>query len=111
MLATGTGSSGGAANWSNGFLPGVCAGVPFRSTGDPILYVSNPPGIDAKLQRESIDLVQHLNHERLDAVGDPQIATRIATYETAYRMQSRAPEFMDLSGESQATLEMYGVDG
>ncbi|MEX2168722.1 MAG: DUF1501 domain-containing protein [Pirellulales bacterium] len=110
VLATGTGSSGGAANWSNGFLPGIHAGVPFRSTGDPILYVSNPPGIDATLQRDSIDLVRELNEKRLAAVGDPQIATRIANYETAFRMQTRAPELMDLSQESQATLNMYGVE-
>lgn len=110
VLATGTGSSGGAANWSNGFLPGIHAGVPFRSTGDPILYVSNPPGIDAILQRDSIDLVQELNQKRLEIVGDPQIATRIANYETAFRMQARAPELMDLSQESQATLDMYGVE-
>jgi hypothetical protein len=110
VLSTGTGSSGGAANWSNGFLPGVHAGVPFRSAGDPILFVSNPPGIDGKLQRDSIDLVQELNRRRLATIGDPQIATRIAAYETAYRMQSRAPELMDLSRESAATLAMYGVE-
>ena len=110
VLATGTGSSGGAANWSNGFLPGIHAGVPFRSTGDPILYVSNPPGIDKIRQRDSIDLIQKLNREQLQAVGDPQIATRISSYETAYRMQSRAPELMDLSKETRETLEMYGVE-
>ncbi len=110
VLATGTGSSGGAANWSNGFLPGAHAGVPFRSTGDPILFVSNPSGINPALQRDSIDLVQQLNRERLAAVGDPQIATRIAAYETAFRMQARAPELMDLSSETQSTLDMYGVE-
>jgi hypothetical protein len=110
VLATGTGSSGGAANWSNGFLPGVHAGVQFRSAGDPILFASNPPGVDAPLQRSSIDLVQELNRRRLAAIGDPQIATRIAAYETAYRMQARAPELMDLSSESQRTLDMYGVE-
>jgi uncharacterized protein (DUF1501 family) len=110
VLSTGTGSSGGAANWSNGFLPGVHAGVPFRTDGDPILFVSNPPGIDARAQRDSIDLVQELNRRRLAAIGDPQIATRVAAYETAFRMQARAPELMDLSQESQATLDMYGVD-
>lgn len=110
VLSTGTGSSGGAANWSNGFLPGAHAGVPFRSTGDPILFVSNPPGVDDSLQRGSIDLVQELNRRRLNAIGDPQIATRIAAYETAYRMQARAPELMDLSSESQGTLDMYGVE-
>jgi hypothetical protein len=110
VLATGTGSSGGAANWSNGFLPGIYAGVPFRSTGDPILYVSNPPGFDKQRQRESIDLIQKLNQEQLESVGDPEIATRIASYETAFRMQSRAPELMDLSQESPETLKMYGVE-
>jgi hypothetical protein len=110
VLTTGTGSSGGAANWSNGFLPGAYAGTPFRSTGEPILFVANPPGINANIQRDSIDLVQHLNREQLNTIGDPQIATRISAYETAFRMQSRAPELMDCSSETKATLDMYGVD-
>lgn len=110
VLATGTGSSGGAANWSNGFLPGVYAGVPFRSQGDPILFVSSPAGIDTAQQRQTIDLVQTLDRRQLDVVGDPQIATHIAAYETAFRMQARAPELMDLSQESPATLAMYGVE-
>ena len=111
VLATGTGKAAvRAANWSNGFLPGMYAGVPFRSTGDPILYVSNPPGIDNDPQRESIDLIQKLNSEQFQTVGDPQIATRISSYETAYRMQSRALSQTDLSQESRDTLEMYGVE-
>lgn len=109
VLSTGGGTSGGAANWSNGMLPGVFAGVPFRSTGDPILFTSNPRGIDDAMQRESIDLIQQLNEQQLSAVADPSIATSISAYETAYKMQSRAPELMDLSGESQSTLELYGV--
>jgi uncharacterized protein (DUF1501 family) len=110
VLATGGGTSGGAANWSPGFLPGVTAGVPFRSTGDPVLFVSNPPGVTPQIQRETIDLVQQLNQQRSKAVRDPQIATRMNAYETAFRMQSSAPELMDISSESKATLELYGAD-
>ena len=111
VMATGTGSSGAPRIGVTAFCQVTYAGTPLRSTGDPILFVSNPPGIDAKLQRESINLAQQLNHEQLEVLGDPQIATRIAAYETAYRMQSRAPELTDLSGESQHTLDMYGVEG
>ena len=75
VLSTGGGTSGGAANWSNGFLPGAHAGVPFRAQGDPILYVSNPPGVSTKMQRQAIDLVRTLNQTQLDQVGDPAIAT------------------------------------
>ncbi len=110
VLATGTGSSGGAANWSNGFLPGVHAGVPFRSSGDPILFTSNPPGIDRQAQRDTIDIVGELNAQQLGAIGDPQIATRIAAYETAFKMQARAPELVELASESPETLAMYGVE-
>ena len=110
VLSSGGGTSGGAANWSNGFLPGVYAGVPFRSTGDPILFVSNPPGIDRQMQRESIDLVQRMNKLRLNKLRDPEIETRINSYETAFKMQSRAPELMDLSKESKSTLDAYGVE-
>jgi uncharacterized protein (DUF1501 family) len=109
VLSTGGGTSGGAANWSNGFLPGIHAGVPLRSQGDPILFVSNPAGVSEQVQRESIDMIQQLNHRQHDAIGDPAIATRINAYETAYRMQSRAPELMDWSGETQETLDMYGA--
>ncbi len=110
VLSTGGGTSGGAANWSNGFLPGAHAGVPFRSQGDPILYVSNPPGVTRAMQRDSIDLVRSLNQTQLDQTGDPEIATRINAYETAFRMQSRAPELMDVSQESQDTLQLYGAE-
>ena len=110
VLSSGGGTSGGAANWSNGFLPGVYAGVPFRTTGDPILFVSNPPGVDRAMQRESIDLIQRLNKRRHSRVNDPSIETRINAYETAFKMQSRAPELTDLSQESQSTLELYGVE-
>ena len=110
VMSTGSGISGGAANWSSGFLPTVYAGVRFRNQGDPILDVSSPPGIDARLQRETLDLVGELNRQRLADVGDPEINTRIASYEMAFRLQTSAPELMDLKSETQATLEMYGVD-
>lgn len=109
VLKSGGSLSGGAAMWSAGFLPGSHAGVPFRDSGDPILHVSNPKGYDAKAQRESLDLIGRMNRRELEAVGDPEIGTRIAAYEMAWRMQSAAPGLMDLSDESPATLELYGA--
>ncbi|HSG69336.1 MAG TPA: DUF1501 domain-containing protein, partial [Planctomycetaceae bacterium] len=97
VLSTGGGTSGGAANWSNGFLPGRFAGVPLRSQGDAILHVSNPAGYSDEVQRDSLDAIRELNQRRFDQLGDPQIATRINSFEMAYRMQSRAPELMDLN--------------
>src|SRR5213078_4091052 len=91
------GPSGGNSNWGSGFLPTVYQGVPFRGSGEPVLYLSNPPGIDPQVQRDSLDAVQRLNQLRLDAVGDPEIATRINSFEMAYRMQTSAPELMDLA--------------
>ena len=110
VMSTGSGISGGSANWSSGFMPSVYAGVRFRNQGDPILDVSSPDGIDAKLQRDSLDLIKELNHARLGIVGDPEIETRIASYEMAYKLQTSAPELMDLKKESKETLEMYGCD-
>ncbi len=110
VLSSAGGLSGGSANWSGGFLPTSYQGVPFRSKGDPILNVSNPPGVDARLQRESLDLIGGLNRAHLGDVGDPEILTRIDAYEMAYRMQSSAPEFMDLKQESKETLGLYGVE-
>ncbi|HEX4142322.1 MAG TPA: DUF1501 domain-containing protein [Pirellulales bacterium] len=110
VMSTGSGISGGAANWSSGFLPTIYAGVRFRNQGDPILDMSSPPGIDARLQRESLDLVGSLNYEHLNVAQDPEILTRVAAYEMAYRLQTSAPELLDLKQESAATLEMYGVD-
>jgi len=108
VMSTGGGISGGAANWSSGFLPTVYSGVRLRNQGDPILNVSSPAGIDAKLQRDTLDLVGQLNRQRLETIGDPEIATRIAAYEMAYRLQTSAPELMDLKQENQATLDLYG---
>jgi uncharacterized protein (DUF1501 family) len=84
--------------------------VQFRSSGDPVLYLSNPPGVDAELQRESLDSVRRLNQMRLDVVGDPEIATRINSFEMAFKMQSSAPELMDLSKEPKHVREMYGAE-
>jgi len=103
------GPRGGAVNWASGFLPTSHQGVPFRGSGDPILNLSNPAGVDDRCQRDVIDTVNALNREHMERVEDDEIATRIASYEMAYRMQSSAPELMDISGESAATLDMYGI--
>lgn len=103
------GPRAGNALWSAGFLPSSYQGVPFRGSGDPILNLNNPEGITAERQRDFVDVVGSLNKERLAVTGDPEISTRISAYEMAYRMQSSAPELMDLSGESQATLDLYGA--
>lgn len=110
VMSTGAGISGGAANWSSGFLPTVFSGVRLRNQGDPILDVSSPPGIDARLQRDSLDLIGGLNRRRLEVEGDPEIATRIASYEMAFRLQTSAPELMDLKSETKETLDMYGCN-
>ncbi|GAA5146095.1 DUF1501 domain-containing protein [Prosthecobacter algae] len=110
VMSTGSGLSGGTALMSSGFLPTIYNGVRFRNSGDPILNVSSPAGIDSRAQRDTLDLVSQLNQKRLGAVGDPEIATRIASYEMAFRMQTSAPELTDLRSESKETLEMYGCD-
>jgi hypothetical protein len=110
VMSTGAGISGGSANWSSGFLPTYYAGVRFRNTGDPILNVSSPEGIDGRLRRDTLDLIRELNQRRLGEVGDPEIATRLQSYEMAYRLQTSAPELMDLKSESKETLAMYGCD-
>jgi len=110
VLKSAGGISGGAANWSSGFLPSVHAGVPFRSKGDPILNVSSPDGVDRSIQKRSIGLINTLNQQTLADWKDPEIQTRIDNYEMAYRMQSSAPELMDLSQETEATMKMYGAE-
>ncbi|MBX3442318.1 MAG: DUF1501 domain-containing protein [Planctomyces sp.] len=110
VMSTGAGISGGSANWSSGFLPTIYTGVRLRNSGDPILNVASPPGIDRDLQRDTLELVGDLNRARLETVGDPEIATRIAAYEMAFRLQTSAPELMDLSTETADTLELYGCE-
>jgi hypothetical protein len=104
------GPSGGNSNFGCGFLPTVYQGVPFRGSGEPVLYLSNPPGIDNEVQKDSLDAIKRLNQNRLDVVGDPEIATRINSFEMAYRMQSSAPELMDIAKEPKHILEMYGAE-
>jgi hypothetical protein len=104
------GPSGGNSNFGSGFLPTLYQGVPFRASGDPVLYLSNPRGVDDAVQRDSIAALKGLNRKRLDVVGDPEIATRINSFEMAYRMQASAPELMDISREPKRVLDMYGVE-
>ncbi len=104
------GTSGGSSNWGCGFLPSLYQGVLFRNQGEPILYLSNPKGVDAEMQRDSLDSIRSLNQKHFEVVGDPEITTRINSFEMAYRMQTSAPELMDISKESKATLEMYGAE-
>ncbi|HEV8542161.1 MAG TPA: DUF1501 domain-containing protein, partial [Verrucomicrobiae bacterium] len=110
LLSGPRGPRGGAVNWGSGFLPTTYQGVPFRGGGDPILDLSSPRGITSVKQRQTIDAIRDLNLARLVETGDPEISTRIAAYEMAYRMQSSAPELIDLSGESEATLRLYGIE-
>jgi uncharacterized protein (DUF1501 family) len=110
VMSTGSGISGGVANWSSGFIPTTYTGVRLRNQGDPILNVASPKGVDARLQRDTLDLVRSLNERQLGAAGDPEIATRINAYEMAFRLQGSAPELTDLRRESKETLELYGCD-
>jgi hypothetical protein len=104
------GPSGGNSNWGSGFLPTLHQGVQFRGGAEPVLYLSNPRGVDQDLARDSLDALRDLNLSRLEETGDPEIATRISSFEMAFRMQSSAPELMDLGREPQHVLEMYGAE-
>jgi uncharacterized protein (DUF1501 family) len=95
--------------WSAGFLPSRFQGVEFNSSGDPVLYVRNPAGVDRSQQRQLIDTIQTLNQHRNEQVANPEIATRIAAYEMAFRMQASVPDLMDFSDEPQQILDMYGA--
>jgi hypothetical protein len=111
VFSTGAkGPSGGNSNWGSGFLPTVYQGVQLRTSGDPVLYLSNPRGVDDQLQRESLDAINALNRQHLEQVGDPEIATRINSFEMAYRMQSAAPDAVDISQEPEHILKMYGAE-
>lgn len=109
-LQSGPGTSAGSDLWSNGFLPSLYQGTVLRSSGDPILYLTNPPGISAESQRARLDVLRELNQLHLAQTGDEEIASRIHSYELAYRMQTAGPELIDLSKESPATIESYGIN-
>ncbi len=113
MTSTGGGQNQPIASrqWHSGFLPGQFQGVHFHSTGDPVLYVRNPPGVSASDQRTVIDTVRLLNRSRERAIHDPEIATRISQYELAFKMQMSVPELTDMSNETRETLDMYGTKG
>jgi hypothetical protein len=110
VLSSGVGTSGGASNFASGFLPSSYQGVMFRSGPEPILYLSNPDGVTREQQRATLDVVRDLNQQRFQETGDVEIASRIASYELAFRMQAAGPDLLDFSKESQATLDMYGVN-
>ena len=109
LLSGSSQPDGGTACWSSGFLPTVHQGVPFRKQGDPILFVSDPPGMSTASQRRSLDLINGLNRTELADVNDPEIATRIAAYEMAYKMQTSVPDLQDLSKEPESVHKMYGT--
>src|SRR4029079_1373736 len=104
------GPSGGNSCWGSGFHPTSHDATLFRSAGDPVLFLSNPAGVDAAMQKDSLDTINALNKKRLDAMGDPDIAARIASYEVAGRMQTRPRELMALSKETAKPLALYGAE-
>ncbi len=106
----GKGPSGGNSNWGSGFLPTLYQGTQFRTGGDPVLYLANPRGVDNALQKDTLDGLKTLNELRLEEVGDPEIATRINSFEMAFRMQTAAPDVMDISKEPKEVLELYGAE-
>jgi hypothetical protein len=108
--SSGLGIEGGASNWSSGFLPSHYRGVTLRSQGDPVLHVSNPPGISRETQRLRLDALSDLNAAHRVETGDFEIESRIAAYELAFRMQAAVPELTDVSKEPAATLQEYGID-
>jgi Protein of unknown function (DUF1501) len=110
LISGGGQPDGGTSCWGSGFLPTLYQGVPLRSQGDPVLFLSNPAGMSAATRRQSLDILRRLNELQLGEVGDPEIATRIASFEMAYRMQSSAPELMDISNEPAPIHDMYGTE-
>jgi hypothetical protein len=96
--------------WGSGFLPSSYQGVKFRSQGDPVLYLSNPEGLDDSARRDQLDALRQLNQLRVNELGDPEIETRIGAYEMAYKMQASVPDLMDLSKEPAGTFELYGEE-
>jgi len=109
LISSGVQPSGGPSLWGSGFLPSVFQGVQCRSKGDPVLYVSDPPGMDREMRRRTLDVIRDLNQDQEKRLGHPETATRIAQYELAYRMQIAVPEVMDISKESKEMLADYGA--
>jgi uncharacterized protein (DUF1501 family) len=109
LISSGVQPNGGSNSYGSGFLPSVFQGVQCRSKGDPVLYVSDPPGMDRDLRRRSLDTLQQLNHLQVDELGHPETLTRIAQYELAFRMQVSVPEVMDITRETKETLSAYGA--
>src|SRR6185369_13954872 len=109
MVSGKNGPDGGASLWGSGFLPTIHQGVQLRSQGEPVLFLNNPEGMDPSLRRETLDKIEDLNKIHLGRVGDPEITTRIAQYEMAYRMQMSVPDLMDISKEPESTHQMYGT--
>jgi hypothetical protein len=110
VLNSAGGLSGGASLYGSGFLPTVYQGVPFRKTGEPVLFLSNPAGVSDSMQRRTLDIIKQFNEEHLTATGDPEVGTRINSFEMAGRMQASAPELMDVSKETPETLALYGAE-
>ena len=110
VLSSGVGTSGGESNFASGFLPSSYQGVMFRGGAEPIVYLQSPDGVTREQQRASLDVLRDLNQERLQTTGDAEIASRIASYELAFRMQAAGPDLLDFSKESPSTLDMYGVN-
>ena len=110
LLSGESNPDGGKSCWGSGFLPSVYQGVEFRSQGDPVLFVSDPDGVDREVRRDTLDAIRDLNSMKLQESLDPEIETRIEQYELAYRMQTSVPELMDISKESRETHEMYGTE-
>ncbi|MFO0938062.1 MAG: DUF1501 domain-containing protein [Gemmataceae bacterium] len=111
VFSTGSkGPSGGNSCWGSGFLPSLYQGVTFRVGSEPVLYLNNPKGVDPATQKAALDSIGKLNKLRFDEAGDPEILTRINSYEMAGRMQAAAPDVTDLTKESKETLELYGAE-
>src|SRR5262245_29791746 len=109
LISSGVQPSAGPSAWGSGFLPSVFQGVQCRSKGDPVLYVSDPPGMNRQMRRRTLDALRDLNEVQARELGNPETATRIAQYELAFRMQASVPEVMDISRETPETLEAYGA--
>lgn len=110
LLSGGRPPDAGTSAWGSGFLPSICQGVQCRSEGDPVLYVSNPKGVSAKLRRQTLDAINTINEREYQEMGDPETLTKISQYEMAFRMQTSVPEVMDISDEPDYIHQMYGTE-